>query len=277
MTVAVSTNGRKHETRVASRVLVISLESRAGGGIASVLRSAGFAVDLQSHQPDTAARIGAAQPHVVLLALPSPDARAPFLCREIRQYYDAALIICSPGARPLDVVSGLEEGADDYLILPMSAAELVARLRSLLRRLARPQESSANDQLIAGDLEIRLRERRVLRKGSPIHLPPTQFRLLVTLVREAGRVVTHADLLARAWGPEYVDSRSYIRGYIKRLRSQIEDDPSHPRLIVSERGVGYRLDMNGALAQRSGSYDQDGAAQSSSGDKDHSDPAVSVN
>jgi two-component system KDP operon response regulator KdpE len=136
-----------------------------------------------------------------------------------------------------------EAGADDYLVTPIRPVELSARLRAVLRRTAdSPVRQQHSDTLVAGDLEIRLNEHKVYRHGNIIDLSPMEFRLLTVLVKETGRAVSHAKLIANVWGPEYVDCRHYLRLYVKYLRSKIETDPKNPRLVLSEWGVGYRFE-----------------------------------
>lgn len=247
MTVATAS---RNETNPGSinhaRALIVNLYPAASDEISDILRGAGFAVETTTYGEHTPVRIVDAQPQLVLLLLSSATEDGLEACREIRGASDAALVICCGSDDEIDIIHGLEAGADDYLALPARPAEIVARLQALLRRLCPPSAEVPADRLIAGDLEIRLDEHKAVYKGRPIHLTPTQFRLLVSLVRESGRVVTHSRLLAQAWGPQYVDSRNYVRLYIQYLRSKIEEDPRHPRFILSERGVGYRFEMSPA-------------------------------
>jgi two-component system KDP operon response regulator KdpE len=136
-----------------------------------------------------------------------------------------------------------DAGADDYLVTPIRPVELHARLRAVLRRTAdTPVTRVQADALIAGDVEVRLKEHKVYRNGEHIDLSPIEFRLLCVLVQETGRAVSHTRLIANVWGPEYVDCRHYLRLYVKYLRSKIEDDPKNPQMILSEWGVGYRFE-----------------------------------
>jgi two-component system KDP operon response regulator KdpE len=136
-----------------------------------------------------------------------------------------------------------EAGADDYLVTPIRPVELNARLRAVLRRTADiPVKRVQAETLVAGDLEVRLKEHKVYREGELIDLSPIEFRLLSVLVQETGRAVSHSKLIAHVWGPEYVDCRHYLRLYVKYLRTKLEHDPKNPRLILSEWGVGYRFE-----------------------------------
>ena len=136
-----------------------------------------------------------------------------------------------------DKVAALDQGADDYLTKPFGMAELLARLRVMLRRA----RVGVAEQLTAGDVTIDLRRYLVLRGGQEVHLTPTEFDLLRVLASEAGKVLTHRQLLERVWGNYAAENSQQLRVYINYLRRKLETDPSHPQLIVTEPGVGYRL------------------------------------
>ena len=153
------------------------------------------------------------------------------------------IVVCSRNASERDIVRAFESGADDYLVLPIHPRELGARLRAVLRRSAGwPTTQQAQPVLVAGEFEIHLDSQRVFRRGKPIELTPIEFRLLESLMRRPGQLVTHSQLLAEVWGPQYVDSRNYLRLYIQYLRTKVEDDPREPSVLLNEWGVGYRLE-----------------------------------
>jgi two-component system KDP operon response regulator KdpE len=153
------------------------------------------------------------------------------------------IVVCAQSTREADIVAVFEAGADDYLVTPIRPVELTARLRAVLRRtIDAPRRQEQSDALVAGDVEIRVKEHRAYRRDVLVDLSPIEFRLLTVLVQEVGRAVSHSRLIASVWGPEYVDCRHYLRLYIKYLRSKMEDDPKDPRLFVSEWGVGYRFE-----------------------------------
>lgn len=179
---------------------------------------------------------------IVVLDLPLFDADSLALCRRLRQISAVPLVVCSMSNQEVDVVRAFEAGADDYLVVPMRPAEMTARLRALLRRAAAETSNSDPNVLRAGDVEIHLDEHRAYREGELLDLSPIEFRLLVSLVREDGRAVSHTRLLSTVWGPEYVDCRHYLRLYVKYLRSKIEKDPANPSHILNEWGVGYRFE-----------------------------------
>jgi two-component system KDP operon response regulator KdpE len=180
-------------------------------------------------------------PDVVLLDIMLPDVDGYEVCRQIRSFSDVPVIILTARDGEIDKVRGLEIGADDYVTKPFSHLELLARVRAVLRRAAMPMPSSAMPDVTAGRLTINFARREVSIEGRPIKLTPTEYNLLYHLVRNAGHVLPHATLLAKVWGHEYTEEVDYLKVYIRRLREKIEDDPQHPRLILTERGVGYRF------------------------------------
>jgi two-component system KDP operon response regulator KdpE len=181
-------------------------------------------------------------PRLVVLDLPVVDAGSLAFCENLRGMFNIPVVVCSVSGREWDIVQALDAGADDYLVLPMPQGELKARLHAILRRSGDeyPVQPEAHE-LLLGDLRISLDDRRVYRRGQSIDLSPTEFRLLLTLVQESGRAVSHSKLLFSVWGPEYVDSRHYLRLYVRYLRSKLEDNPEDPQIILNEWGMGYRF------------------------------------
>jgi two-component system KDP operon response regulator KdpE len=167
------------------------------------------------------------------------------VCHKLRDYTAAPIIILSSSYSEATVVAALQNGADEYLAKPISDSELVARLRAILRRNSPDLGRLAADSLIFDDLKISLAHHTVHKGGRKIDLSPTEFRLLACLAREPSRVLSHQALMARVWGAEYVESRHYLRLYIRYLREKLEDDPRNPRLILSEWGLGYRFQPPG--------------------------------
>jgi two-component system KDP operon response regulator KdpE len=145
----------------------------------------------------------------------------------------------------LDKVKGLELGADDYVTKPFDHLELLARVKALLRRLDMPQPVSRAPSFRSGNLEMDFASHEVRLNGEHVPLTATEYKLLYHLVRNAGRVLPHETLLAKVWGREYIDEIDYLRVYIRRLRRKLEEDPEHPRHILTERGLGYRFRADG--------------------------------
>ena len=158
--------------------------------------------------------------------------------KRLREWSRAPVLVLSVQEGDVDKVSALDNGADDYMTKPFSTAELLARLRVVQRRVL-PEADQA--VFHSGVLEVDLSSRLVTRKGQEVKLTPTEYSLLRLLVRNAGKVVTHRQILKEVWGPSYGEQTHYLRVYVAHLREKLEDDPARPELILTEPGVGYRL------------------------------------
>ncbi len=194
------------------------------------------------------AREGLAQssgrnPDAILLDLGLPDGDGVDVTRQIRQWSRTPIIVISARGREEDKVAALDAGADDYLTKPFGVEELLARLRVALRHAAQ-QEGAPLEVFESGDVRVDLGRRQVFVKNEEVHLTPTEYKLLTTLVRHAGRVLTHRQLLHEVWGPNATEQTPYLRVYMTQLRHKIERDPARPRLLTTESGVGYRLKMD---------------------------------
>ena len=221
------------------RILLIGNDA----GLEDVLNGGQFHVDYADSEAQAVNSVAFSEPDLILLDVVAVDGNLSSLCKRVRQFCAAPLVVCSTNGGERDVVRALEAGVDEYLVLPIRPVELSARLRALLRRAGDKRPSSSSDRrLIAGDIEIRLDEKTAFRRGVALALSPIEFKLLTILIRDAGRAVSHAKLMAQVWGPEYVDSRHYLRLYVRYLRSKLEDDPKNPELILNEWGVGYRFE-----------------------------------
>jgi two-component system, OmpR family, KDP operon response regulator KdpE len=180
-------------------------------------------------------------PDVVLLDVGLPRLDGFEVLRRIREVSDTPVLMLTARGEELDKVRGLEIGADDYITKPFSPLELLARIKAVLRRADLPPPVRAMPSFVAGDLAVNFDSREVTKRGEPIALTALEYRLLYHLVRNAGHVLPREALLARVWGDEYRDQSDYLKVYISRLRSKLEDDPDRPRYIVTERGLGYRF------------------------------------
>ena len=187
------------------------------------------------------AQAAARNPDVILLDLGLPDRDGLDVTRELREWTGTPIIVLSARGREQDKVAALDVGADDYLTKPFGVEELLARIRVALRHAALPPGAAPEPIFEAGVLRVDLAERRVWRQREEIHLTPTEYKLLATLVRHAGKVLTHRQLLKEVWGANYVNQSHYVRVYLAQLRQKIEPDPARPRLLMTEPGVGYRL------------------------------------
>jgi two-component system KDP operon response regulator KdpE len=184
----------------------------------------------------------AERPSLVILDLGLPDIEGSQVCREIRQWSTVPIIVLSARHSEAEKVALLEAGADDYMVKPFSTKELHARVRAQLRRAALSETADSQDPLAVDGLVVDAVRRTVSRAGRPIHLTPTEWDLLRAFVRHAGRTLTHQQIFREVWGHAAGDAQSYLRVHIANLRRKIERDPLQPRLIVTEPGVGYRLD-----------------------------------
>lgn len=224
-----------------SRVLLISNHGEASSLLGEVLVNEGFETIWARSGQGASISVHDTQPEIVLLDGPVEDVDSLELCRHIRGITDVPIVMLAPDARETDIVRALESGADEYLLRPVGPRELAARLRALMRRANHLPAGAGNGRLTLGDVEVDDDERRVYKRGQLVDLSPTEYRLLVCLLREAGRVVSHRKLMAQVWGGEYVQCRHYLRLYIRYLRSKLEDDPKDPKMILNEWGTGYRL------------------------------------
>ncbi len=208
-----------------------------------------LAVSLEKHgfQPHEAAsgeigleRAAALSPHIVLLDLGLPDITGLEVLRRLQEWSRAPVIVLSANEEEETKVQALDGGACDYVTKPVGLPELLARLRVALRYAAR---SDAEDNAIRqfGNVEMDFLHHRITREGQEIRLTPTQYKMLALLVRRAGQVVTHRQMLREVWGPEYATETNYLRVYMKQLREKLEDNPAQPRYLLNEPGIGYRL------------------------------------
>jgi two-component system KDP operon response regulator KdpE len=179
------------------------------------------------------------QPDLVILDLGLPGIDGLAVLQQLRRVSITPVLVLSARGSQSDKVRALDAGADDYLAKPFGLPELIARVGAQLRRAALPPTQTQS--AIVGDVEIDLTRRKVLKASREIRLTPTEFALLRELVLNAGRVITHRELLQKVWGPEYAGESQYTRTFVQRLRVKLEDDPSSPELILTETGLGYRL------------------------------------
>jgi two-component system KDP operon response regulator KdpE len=180
------------------------------------------------------------KPDLVILDLGLPDMDGVDVVTRLREWYTRPIIILSARSNEQEKIKALDAGADDYLTKPFGIGELQARIRVALRRGARDVDG-AQTAFEFGDIRVDLAARRVLRDGADVHLTPIEYRLLATLIRHAGKVCTHRQLLAEVWGPSHVEQGHYLRIYMAQLRHKLEADPTNPRHLHTEVGVGYRL------------------------------------
>jgi two-component system KDP operon response regulator KdpE len=190
---------------------------------------------------DGLAQAKARNPDIILLDLGLPDVDGTEVIRQVREWSTIPILVLSARAQEQAKVAALDLGADDYVTKPFGVNELLARMRAALRHIAGPPGEPAELVFALGDLKVDLGRRQVFVSTKEIHLTPIEYKLLTTLIRYAGRVMTHRQLLKEVWGPLHVEEGHYLRVYMRQLRNKLEQNPAHPRYLVTELGVGYRL------------------------------------
>jgi two-component system KDP operon response regulator KdpE len=180
-------------------------------------------------------------PDVILLDLGLPDLDGVDLTRQLREWSTTPVIVISARGREQDKIAALDAGADDYLTKPFAVGELLARLRVALRHVTVAGSAGSEPVFTVGELVVDRTRRQVTVGGRDVHLTPTEYKLLVTLVQYAGRVITQRQLLREVWGINAIQHTHYLRVYMAQLRHKIEPDPARPRWLLTEPGVGYRL------------------------------------
>jgi len=219
-------------------ILLVDDEMAIQRAIEPLLRSRGYDVAFARTARDAMDAFARHQPDLLILDLGLPDADGLEVCRWIRSRSEVPILVLSARGSELDKVKALDEGADDFVTKPFGPEELLARVRSALRRVFRAEDTG---RLEVGDLVIDFDRRRLIRAGEEIRLTPKEFDLLSVLARNAGRVMTHRSLLKAVWGVTNTDEPEHLWVLVRQLRRKVEPDPGKPRYIQSEPWVGYRL------------------------------------
>ena len=223
------------------RILVVDDEARMRRFVRMNLDLEGYDVSEAGDGLTALTKVREELPDLVLLDVMMPEMDGFETLERIRETSSVPVIMLTVKGDEEDRIRGLDLGADDYVAKPFSPRELSSRIRAVLRRIEPPKTQSAEPLVIDEDLAIDFPRREVLVRGERVKLRPTEYRLLVQLVENAGWIVPQETLLAKVWGPEYVGQDNYVRLYITYLRQKIEPDPAHPRYILTERGTGYRF------------------------------------
>jgi two-component system, OmpR family, KDP operon response regulator KdpE len=225
------------ESRPAIAVLVIDDEPQMRRLLRVTLEAHGYSVTDAATGNDGIVQAAQARPEIIVLDLGLPDLDGVTVLKRIREWSRVPIIILSVRDRDGDKVAALDAGADDFVTKPFSSAELLARLRTALRRSQPPTASSVYR---SGDIEVDLATRLVKKNGREIKLTPTEYALLRLLVVHAGKVLTHRQLLTEVWGPAAVEQTHSLRVHIAHLRDKLEDDSAQPKFILTEPAIGYR-------------------------------------
>src|SRR5687768_11699949 len=219
-----------------ARILVVDDDPALAEMLGIVLRSEGFLPSFVADGERALAAFRENRPDIVLLDLMLPGMSGIDVCRSIRGESGIPIVMLTAKTDTIDVVVGLESGADDYVVKPFKPKELVARIRARLRRTEEPTQ----EMLEIGDLVIDVAGHSVKRDGHPIQLTPLEFDLLVALARKPWQVFTREVLLEQVWGYRHAADTRLVNVHVQRLRSKIEKDPEHPEIVVTVRGVGYK-------------------------------------
>ncbi|MGH9132704.1 MAG: response regulator [Ilumatobacteraceae bacterium] len=205
------------------------------------LEDEGYEVREAANGAEGLAEFAEREADLVLLDLRLPDMSGFDVCRSLRAASIVPIIIITAQTDTYDMVAGLEAGADDYVTKPVVPKELAARIRALLRRVQRHESSTSTPATRFGDVELRREQGVVLKAGKELSLTKTEFRLMCEFADHVGAVLSRDQLLERVWGYEYLGDSRLVDAHVRRLRVKIEDQPDDPRLIVTARGIGYRL------------------------------------
>jgi two-component system KDP operon response regulator KdpE len=222
------------------RVLVVDDEPVIVRGLRASLTAAGYEVNTAATAAEAIQSASLRSPDAIVLDLRLPDGDGIEVCRTLRRWSQAPVIVVSAIRGETQKIAALDAGADDYVTKPYSVGELLARLRAALRRAALPA-GHLLPRVTFGAVEVDLADRWVRRAGEHVHLTPREYDLLAELARHPGKVLTHATLLRSVWGIAYQTEVHYLRVFMTRLRGKLEEDPSRPRHLLTETGVGYRL------------------------------------
>jgi two-component system KDP operon response regulator KdpE len=223
---------------VAERILVVDDEPQIVRALKVILRGAGYSTEQAESKEEALNAVSVHPPDAMVLDLVLPDGSGVDVCTEVRSWTSLPIIVLSAVGDEREKVRALDAGADDYITKPFGTDELLARLRAALRRVS---EDGGEPTVDLGDLVIDLAARTVARNGEGVHLTPIEFNLLRVLALHRGKLVTHRQLLHQVWGPGYEEETHYLRVHVAHIRSKIESEPSRPRHLMTEPGIGYRL------------------------------------
>jgi two-component system KDP operon response regulator KdpE len=220
------------------RILVCDDEPQILRALRVILRDAGFEVVTAASAEEALDTSAVQPPDAAIVDLVLPDGDGVEVTRSIREWSEMPILVLSAVGEEVEKIRALNAGADDYVTKPFGPGELVARVNAVLRRAAGEREEPT---IVAEELELDLAAHSVALAGRPVHLTPTEFELLRTLVRNRGRLMTHSTLLREVWGPAHEDDTPLLRAHVANLRRKIEPEPSSPRYVTTDPGIGYRF------------------------------------
>jgi two-component system KDP operon response regulator KdpE len=225
-------------------ILVIEDEPQMQRFLRIVLQGQGYSfIEAQTGQ-EGLAQAATRSPDIILLDLGLPDIDGLEVTRRLREWSDIPIIVLSAREQEQDKIRALDAGADDYLTKPFGAGELLARIRVAVRHKVMRQAGQGEPVFILDNLRVDMSQRQVFLNEQEVHLTPIEYKLLTVLIQNAGKVVTHSQLLKEVWGPSYSKETQYLRVYMTQLRHKLELDPARPRFLINEPGIGYRLKID---------------------------------
>ncbi|HET9675034.1 MAG TPA: response regulator [Gaiellaceae bacterium] len=222
---------------MSERILVVDDEPQILRAVRTSLQAVGYDVDVAETAAAALTSAAVRPPDAVILDLVLPDGNGIEVCRELRRWTTAPVLVLSAVGDEQEKVAALDAGADDYITKPFGVEELLARIRAALRRVDRAAEPVVD----LGGLVVDLERRLVTLDGEPVALTPTEYDVLELFVRNEGKLLTHPTILREVWGPAYGTESHYLHVYVSQLRRKIERDPARPRFLLTEAGAGYRL------------------------------------
>jgi len=228
-------------TEVMPLLLIVEDDTQMRKFLRASLSSHGYRLVEATNGAEGLSQAASYNPDLILLDLGLPDIDGLEVTKRLREWATAPIIVISARGQEDDKINALDAGADDYLTKPFGTGELMARIRVALRHAARAGQERTEPVLKVGDLSVDLDKRTVFVAGAEVHLTPIEYKLLAVLLKNAGKVLTHRQLLKDVWGPGYANNTQYLRVYMVQLRHKLEADAARPRYLVTEPGVGYRL------------------------------------
>ena len=225
-------------------ILLIEDEPQMQRFLRIVLQGQGYSfIEAQTGQ-EGLVQAATRSPDIILLDLGLPDIDGLEVTRRLREWSDIPIIVLSAREQEQDKIKALDAGADDYLTKPFGAGELLARIRVAIRHKVMRQAGQGEPVFILDNLRVDMSQRQVFLNEQEVHLTPIEYKLLTVLIQNAGKVVTHSQLLKEVWGPSYSKETQYLRVYMTQLRHKLESDPARPRFLINEPGIGYRLKID---------------------------------